>query len=1344
MLRCENRRQLVMKKPNGDTYTFISPDITALRGNEVLISFRVSRVTDSYGNWLQYDYTHVSSNHRGPDEIDMFNLRTISASDGREVNFTYLENIRLLTEVRSNASPKPHIIKYKRTQGDPRSIPHLEVDHNGSVTRYRYINRHAGNRFNGLIDQIEYPTKARVQYKYKFDASTDDFSKTGDSQSYPRLIERKTSDNGSNYSVYTFDVHNLGNGEFARIVNNPEFATEFRYKKASRMKFANGRFSAPSGIDGNDGQLIGYKVFKKNKFNWYADKKALLAKEYEYEIVSSINSIIKHQDTNLVALKKERTILANSNSLLSNVTFEKRYFNHDDFGNPLMMTEKSSDGSSRSTTLSYKNPNQLEPWIVGLESSVSVNSGDTMVFKYNSKGSVTEQVENGIPTYFDYFVSSTGQDDAHGELKSITDAENSKESFWSYRRGIPRRHSDKKGRITYRDINLDGTLKWETRPGDLSNKNRFYYDRERRLYKEKSSRGSTLPFYTKWSSDRRTRERRSEDDSYIEKEVYDAFGRTIFFGIFSQTANDYSWRSQVFAYNDIGQRTFASLPLSEDDSVLSINYTSYPGHHYSYDSLGRMTEDRIHSGVENTVSRYKYDIHNSKFPRVTTTDRRGNNSFMVFKSYGEPSYDAPVEHRDENGVITYTSRDKGLRVLSIKRNGVVRRFEYNNKKQLSAEKHPEYGRVVYSYFPDGMLRQKNVSGGRQIINYTYTSNNEISKKVYNKGNVNLTRSFSYDNHGNLVNTKTRSSDNTQNNDREVRYDTENNIIVERLQIDGRNYEMRYLYDGISNLLEVTYPYIGGTYSLAPNAHGDATKIAEINGKQILDSIQYHANGSFRDIRSPNGQIQSQLDSSQRTNNRLLFSLADSRERGSVRYDYDRNSNISAKTDGRNKSTNYGYDKANRLTSANIDGRPNWAFGYTANDNIDWVQDGDSFVDYHYNSSRNILTKITAQGRATRNFKTDTWGNLYSLDMYQSDENKSARITRKLTFDPANQVSKINNGSAYEYDSRGLRVRSSKNGDVYTFYDYQNKLRYRHDASSGTESVYFYVNDQLVARRDRGIGEPPQNQDGPVDDGRNGGGKPAAPTNVQATEQSSTSVRVSWNAVGAAEKYNVRRDGKYHKTVSGLTSFVDTGLSAGKTYSYEIVSVDEDQQDDDRFSDKSASASITLGSNTGGGNNDGRPAAPTNVQATEQSSTSARVSWNAVGAAEKYNVRRDGQYHKTVSGSTSFVDTGLSAGNTYSYEIVSVDEDQQGDDRFSDKSATASITLGNGGGSTTGGITVSGNKIVIPADGYYQIQTAGNPDFWQGHGGTSRSVPNGTYTVINLTAGKRYENIKVPQ
>jgi len=52
---------------------------------------------------------------------------------------------------------------------------------------------------------------------------------------------------------------------------------------------------------------------------------------------------------------------------------------------------------------------------------------------------------------------------------------------------------------------------------------------------------------------------------------------------------------------------------------------------------------------------------------------------------------------------------------------------------------------------------------------------------------------------------------------------------------------------------------------------------------------------------------------------------------------------------------------------------------------------------------------------------------------------------------------------------------------------------------------------------------------------------------------------------------VRRDGKYHKTVSGLTSFVDTGLSAGKTYSYEIVSVDEDQQDDDRFSDKSASA-----------------------------------------------------------------------------------------------------------------------------------------------------------------------------
>jgi len=196
------------------------------------------------------------------------------------------------------------------------------------------------------------------------------------------------------------------------------------------------------------------------------------------------------------------------------------------------------------------------------------------------------------------------------------------------------------------------------------------------------------------------------------------------------------------------------------------------------------------------------------------------------------------------------------------------------------------------------------------------------------------------------------------------------------------------------------------------------------------------------------------------------------------------------------------------------------------------------------------------------------------------------------------------------------------------------------------------------------------------------------------------------------------------------------------YSYTVVSVDEDQQGNDQFSAQSAPDSITL---DGGDNSSGRPAAPTGVTASpEPLSGSVLVRWSAVGAAEKYNVNRNGEYIATVVALTSFVDTGRAAGQTYSYTIVSVDDDQQGNDQFSAQSAPASITLDGGTGSNTGGITVSGNSIVIPGDGWYQFQIGENYNFWQGSGGQSVEVANGTYTVINHSTGTRYENITVPQ
>ncbi|MEV0185190.1 PHB depolymerase family esterase [Streptomyces sp. NPDC050625] len=70
----------------------------------------------------------------------------------------------------------------------------------------------------------------------------------------------------------------------------------------------------------------------------------------------------------------------------------------------------------------------------------------------------------------------------------------------------------------------------------------------------------------------------------------------------------------------------------------------------------------------------------------------------------------------------------------------------------------------------------------------------------------------------------------------------------------------------------------------------------------------------------------------------------------------------------------------------------------------------------------------------------------------------------------------------------------------------------------------------------------------------GGGALPAPSGLVVTATTDTSVSLSWKAVGGAASYRVYRDGTQVGSPSG-TSFTDTGLAAGTTYSYTVAAVD---------------------------------------------------------------------------------------------------------------------------------------------------------------------------------------------
>ncbi len=164
--------------------------------------------------------------------------------------------------------------------------------------------------------------------------------------------------------------------------------------------------------------------------------------------------------------------------------------------------------------------------------------------------------------------------------------------------------------------------------------------------------------------------------------------------------------------------------------------------------------------------------------------------------------------------------------------------------------------------------------------------------------------------------------------------------------------------------------------------------------------------------------------------------------------------------------------------------------------------------------------------------------------------------------------------------------------------------------------------------------------------------PTAPTNITFIP-SSSSVAFSWDAATdniAVIGYYIYRNGQkliLQNAITG-TSFTDTGLATGYTYSYQIGAYNAQG-----YITRSAPINVTTIFDIT------PPSAPSNVTAKAISSSEIDLSWHPATdniAVVNYAVYRNSQLLGYVNGtSTTYADTGLSANTLYSYQIQSVDE-----------------------------------------------------------------------------------------
>jgi fibronectin type 3 domain-containing protein len=232
---------------------------------------------------------------------------------------------------------------------------------------------------------------------------------------------------------------------------------------------------------------------------------------------------------------------------------------------------------------------------------------------------------------------------------------------------------------------------------------------------------------------------------------------------------------------------------------------------------------------------------------------------------------------------------------------------------------------------------------------------------------------------------------------------------------------------------------------------------------------------------------------------------------------------------------------------------------------------------------------------------------------------------------------------------------------------------------------------------------------------------AAPTGLSATATSSTQINLTWTASTGAASYNVLNSttsgGPYTTVATGIatTSYSNTGLTASTTYYYVVEAVNAGGT-----SANSSQASATTQASGG------IPPVPTGLTVTVVSTSQINLSWNASSGATSYQIARYSNgwtYYQTSS--TTYSNTGLTAGTTYQYQVQAI----------------------NSSGSSSYCTEVSGTTIPAAPTNLTATGTSSSQInlSWTGSTGAtsynvlSSTTSGGPYTQIATTSSASYSN-----
>jgi chitodextrinase len=198
--------------------------------------------------------------------------------------------------------------------------------------------------------------------------------------------------------------------------------------------------------------------------------------------------------------------------------------------------------------------------------------------------------------------------------------------------------------------------------------------------------------------------------------------------------------------------------------------------------------------------------------------------------------------------------------------------------------------------------------------------------------------------------------------------------------------------------------------------------------------------------------------------------------------------------------------------------------------------------------------------------------------------------------------------------------------------------------------------------------------------------PSVPTGLTGTAVSATQINLTWNASTdnvAVTGYQVYLNDALLASTT-LTSFQQTGLTAGTTYNYRVSAADA-------VPNYSAWTATPVSVTTPAAPDTTAPSTPAGLLASAVSASQINLSWAAstdnVGVTG-YRVYRAGTLLVTLGAVTSYQNTGLSASTSYSYTVQAIDAAGNASAQSASASATTQAAPDTTAPSTPAGLLAS--------------------------------------------------------